>query len=105
MNIKQNESEAQDELRAEYDLYTLTTVLRGPGRRGAQRTNDWAVCLPPSGEAALIAYKIYQIHASPNLHRVWVTNEDGERQLYPAVWFLPLSLSDEKSTRLLAEAA
>ena len=94
MNTKQNESGAQDELRAEYDLAALPTILRGPGRRGTQRADDWAICLPPPGEAALIACKIYQIHASPNPHRVWVTNEDGARQLYPSVWFLPLSLSE-----------
>jgi hypothetical protein len=105
MNTKQNESETVDELRDEYDLTALPTILHGPGRRGPQRVKGWAICLPPFGENSLIARKIYETHASANPHRVWVVNEEGERQLYPAVWFLPLSLSDEISMRLLAEAA
>jgi hypothetical protein len=96
---------ANDELRAEYDLAALPTVLRGPGRRGPQRADNWAICLPPAGEEALIARKVYRTYASPNPHRVWVTDETGQRQLYPAVWFVPPPLSEEISTRLLAEAA
>ncbi len=62
--------------------------------------STWAICITDEDDA-LIPLKVYEIKLSKTDY-VAVVDEEGEKLVCPASWFLPLDLQPE-ADRILAE--
>jgi hypothetical protein len=70
--------------------FTYEIQLTGPSR---SRQTDWAICLT-SDEDALVPLKLYRVKFSTTGH-VSVVDEEGEKLVCPAKWFLRVNLAPE----------
>jgi hypothetical protein len=59
----------------------------------ADAATGWAICVTDEDEA-LIPLKLYEIRLSKTGY-VSVTDEEGERVICPAHWFVPVQLAPE----------
>jgi hypothetical protein len=66
--------------------FTYQIELTG---RGKSRQTDWAICLT-SDEEALVPLKLYRAKFSTS-----VVDEEGEKLVCPATWFLAVHLAPE----------
>lgn len=64
-----------------------------PSGRGKFRQTEWAICLT-SDEDALVPLKLYRVKFSRTGH-VSVVDDEGERLVCPARWFLRVRLAPE----------
>jgi hypothetical protein len=100
--LKQSVIEAGQVLRGEREPSREFTYEVEASERGKDFQTGWAICVT-NDEDALIPLKLYKIKFSKTRY-VSVVDEEGERLVCPASWFLPVRLAPEVS-HLVAELA
>ena len=85
--------EARHIIRGERQASREFTYAVEASGRGKRRQTDWAICLT-SDDAALVPLKLYRVKLSKNGY-LSVVDEEGERLVCPASWFLRVRLAPQ----------
>jgi hypothetical protein len=91
--LKESVIEAGQVLRGERPPSREFTYEIEPSRRGKGLQTGWAICLT-SDEDALIPLKLYRIKFAKS-GLVSVVDEEGEKLVCPASWFVSVRLAPE----------
>lgn len=91
--LRESVIEAGQVLRGERPPSREFTYEIEPSRRGKGPQTGWAICVT-SNEDALIPLKLYRIKYSKTGY-VSVVDEEGEKLICPATWFVPVRLAPE----------
>ena len=91
--LRQSVIEAGQVLRGERKPSREFTYQIEVSHRGKGALTEWAICVT-SDEDALIPLKLYRIKYSQTGY-VSVVDEEGEKLVCPASWFVPARLAPE----------
>jgi hypothetical protein len=91
--LRERVIEAGQVLRGERKPSREFTYQIEVSRRGKGPQSEWAICLT-SDEGALIPLKLYRIKYSRTQY-VSVVDEEGEKLVCPASWFVSVRLAPE----------
>ena len=89
--LKESVIEAGKVLRGEQEPSREFTYEVDLSQESKRRQTGWAICVT-NDEGALIPLKLYRVKFSDTGH-VSVVDEEGERLVCPARWFLPVRLA------------
>ena len=101
--LKQSVIEAGQVLRGERQPSREFTYEVELSQRSKGRQTDWAICVT-SDEDALVRLKLYRIKVSKTGY-VSVVDEEGERLVCPATWFVQVRLAPEVKQHVAALAS
>src|SRR5713226_6309606 len=101
--LRESVIEAGQVLRGERQPSREFTYQVEVSQRGRHPQTGWAICVM-SDEDALIPLKLYRIKYSKTGY-VSVVDEEGEKLVCPASWFVPVRLAPEVRQQVAALAS